>query len=194
MYNDDRIEDEVTRATAPFARGAQLENTLFYMGSLMSVLVSSKESGGRLCLLEYRSQPGHEPPPHIHLEQEELLYILEGEVEVYAPGQKSYVGAGQCLFIPRGQAHAWYVLTDELRMLILTQPGGLDSYFETMGTPATSLELPSAATTYAMDDPSRAIRIGAEFGMTILTPEETKELLPHYPGFGNKPTPRRVQS
>ena len=62
------------------------------MGSLMSFLVKSSQTRNGLCLLEYRSQPGHEPPPHIHLDQDEAFYLLEGELEVYCMGQ---VGDGE---------------------------------------------------------------------------------------------------
>ncbi|KAB0677541.1 cupin domain-containing protein [Aureimonas leprariae] len=182
-----------TARTVAFARGASVENSLFYMGSLMSVLASTDETGGAFSLLEYRSQPGHEPPPHIHLGQDEILYILEGEIEAYtADLTAAVVGAGQSLFLPRDQAHAWYVTSPRLRMLIMTNPAGIDSYFATMAEPATSLELPPGSVTYVMDDPARAIEIGARHGLRILTPDETRELLPNYPGFGATVAERRA--
>jgi len=46
------------------------------------------------------------------------------------------------------------------------------------------MELPPAATTYAQADPTQAIATGEKHGIKILTPAETTELLPHYPGFG----------
>jgi hypothetical protein len=51
-------------------------------------------------------------------------------------------------------------------------------------SPATSMELPPAATTYAQADPTQAIATGEKHGIKILTPAEALELLPHYPGFG----------
>jgi len=168
-----------------FVRGATVENTLFYMGSLLTVLASSEETNNGFTFLEYRSQPGHEPPPHIHINQDELIYVLDGEIEAYCQGEKVVVRSGECIFLPRNEAHAWYVLSPQLRMLFMTQPGGLDDYFSAMAsTPATSMELPSASITYALDDPAHAIKVGMNHGIRILTPDETKELLPHYPGFG----------
>jgi hypothetical protein len=60
----------------------------------------------------------------------------------------------------------------------------MDEYFEAMSSPATCMELPPAATTYALADPALAIATGERYGIKILTPIETAELLPHYPGFG----------
>ena len=171
--------------TRAFAAGPAIENSLFYMGSLMSVLVPTARTGGAFGMTEYRSRPGHEPPPHLHVGQDELLYILEGEIEAYTPDlDAAKVGAGQALFLPRDQAHAWYVTSAALRMLILTNPAGIDDYFTAMAEPATSLDLPPRGTTYAMADPAHAIAVGRRFGMRFLTPEETREQRPRYPGFG----------
>ncbi len=68
---------------------------------------------------------------------------------------------------------------------------GLDRYFIEMAEPATSMNLPTEAVTYMMDDPSHAIRLGAANGIRFLSPEEAAELLPHYPGFG---VPRKSRS
>lgn len=173
-----------------YAAHAELGNSLFYMGSLMSVLASTKRTSGAFSLMEYRSRPGNEPPPHRHLGQDELLYILEGEIEAYTPDLIAKIGVGGSLFLPRNQAHAWYVNSPTLRMLILTVPAGLDEYFAAMASPATSMELPAGAVTYLLDDPAHAIAIGQEHGIHILTPEQTRELLPRYPGFGASPEQR----
>ena len=75
-------------------------------------------------------------------------------------------------------------MSPKIRTLIMTNPGGMDEYFEAMSSSATCMELPPAATTYALADPALAIATGERFGIKILTPVETAELLPHYPGFG----------
>lgn len=49
-----------------FVRGSAIENAMFYMGSLLTVLASSEDTNNGFNLLEYRSQPGHEPPPQVH--------------------------------------------------------------------------------------------------------------------------------
>jgi hypothetical protein len=99
-------------------------------------------------------------------------------------GQVKTARAGETVFLPRMQAHAFYFLSPTLRFLALVQPGGMDGYFEAMSSPTTSMEIPANATTYTDFDPAPAIALAAKYGMKILTPEETTELLPHYPGFG----------
>ncbi len=106
-------------------------------------------------------------------------------------GEVRTVRAGETIFLPRNQAHAFYYLSPTLRFLALVQPGGLDGYFEAMSSPATSMELPESAYVIALSDPAPAIELAAKHGVKMLTPAETAELLPHYPGFG---VPRKNRS
>jgi quercetin dioxygenase-like cupin family protein len=169
-----------------YKRTAALKNTLAYMGSLMTVLVDGSETKRQFALMEYRAKPGNEPPPHVHELEDEALYILEGEIEAYQGDEVVTLGPGECLFAPKGTPHAWYILTPHLRMLIMVQPSRSDQYFRQMGSPTLSMELPSDGVTYAMSDPEHAISVGRQYGIKILSPEETKAALPKYPGFGVK--------
>jgi quercetin dioxygenase-like cupin family protein len=177
-----------------FVRNAIAETTRSYTGGLMTFLVTSAETENRFCLLEVRTQPGYEPPPHLHYDQDEVFYVLEGELEVYCMGQVRTVRAGEAVFLPRQQAHAFYFLSP-IRFLALVQPGGLDGYFEAMSSPATSMEIP-VGTIHSDLAPALAklnevIELAAKYGVKMLNPTETAELLPHYPGFG---VPRDARS
>jgi quercetin dioxygenase-like cupin family protein len=168
-----------------FKRTADSSNTFAYMGSLMSFLVEGEETNRQFALMEYRAKPGNEPPPHIHEWEDETLYILEGEVEVYQGDAVLRLGPGDCLFTPKGTPHAWYILTSTVRILGMVAPAHIDLYFkEMMSLQAQSIELPAGAVTYAMDDPQRAISLGRRHGCRFLSPEETRQALPKYPGFG----------
>lgn len=142
-------------------------------------LASTEATGGAFSLLEYRSRLGNEPPPHLHVGRDELLYIVEGEIEAYTGDVVTIVRTGQA----RSGARL-VVNSPALRMLILTIPAGLDHYFSAMAEPATSMVLPEGGLNYIMADPAHAIAVGRRFGIHILTPAETSTLLPGYPGFG----------
>jgi quercetin dioxygenase-like cupin family protein len=172
-----------------FQRAATLDTTMTYMGSIMSFLARGDDTAGRFALMEFQSQPGNEPPPHIHEWENELCYVLEGTVEFYCDSKVILAGPGDVVFVPQGMPHAFYIRSPRLRMLILVQATGahpvtLDRYFTEMAEPATSMELPKDAVTYVMGDPTQAIALGAKNGCRILSPDETSTMLPHYPGFG----------
>ncbi len=176
---------------SPFARGPILESSKFYMGSLITFLVKGSESGGRYALVKVSAKGGNEPPPHFHQWENETWYILEGLVEFFWEGQEKsiMVRAGESVFLPRGVAHGVYYHSPAVQMLLIAQgdsehPVGMDTYFVQMAEPATSMELPKDAITYVMDNPEHAMRIGVKNGIILLSPEDTVQKLPHYPGFG----------
>ena len=183
------IEREEKQLATPFARAATIDSTFSYMGSLMTFLAKSSETGGRFALMEFYTKPGNEPPPHVHEREHELYFVLEGSMRFYCEGEILDIKAGEVVFLPQGKAHAFNCTSPVVRTLILVQaigadPVGLDNYFLAMGEPAGDMSLPRDATTYAVADPERAIRIGALNGIRILSPLETELELPQYPGFG----------
>jgi hypothetical protein len=94
------------------------------------------------------------------------------------------LGRGQCLFTPMGEPHAWYILTPMVRILILVEPAFSDRYFREMGQPTGEMFLPSGQSTYAQSSPEHAMAVAKKYGIKILTPEETRQAFPKYPGFG----------
>jgi quercetin dioxygenase-like cupin family protein len=180
-----------------YQRTATVDSTVSYMGSMMSFLAKGEETGGSFALMEFRTKAGNEPPPHIHDWEHEMYYVLEGSIEFYCEDKVLTVGQGEVVFLPQGKPHAFYIRSSFVRTLILIQavsdhPVGLDRYFVGMGEPATSMDLPSNAITHIMSDPGRVIRLGAENGIRILSPEEAAAALPQYPGFGANVAPARA--
>jgi quercetin dioxygenase-like cupin family protein len=174
-----------------FARGPKLENTRSYMGSLMSFLIDGNETQGRTAIVEGIARPGNEPPPHVHLWEDELYYVLQGRAEFFIEDQEQSVSAGdgEIVFLPRGKAHAIYLLSDRFRFLLLAQAigdhqVGLDSMFRELSEPAMSMDLPKDAITYAAADPEEVVKMGLRNGVQFLAPADVKERLPNYPGFG----------
>ena len=176
---------------SPFARESVLDTSKFYMGNLVTFLVRGHETGGRYALVKGSAKVGNEPPPHFHQWENETWYVLEGLLEFFWEGQEKsvMVRTGESVFLPRGVAHAVYYRSSTLQVLLIAQadgehPVGLDTYFEQVSEPATSMELPKDAVTYVMDDPEKAMKIAIANGVILLSPEETARRLPHYPGFG----------
>jgi len=165
----------------PFQRRESREASVYYMGSLLTFLAESKDTGGAFSLFELLMKPGNEPPPHIHHNEDELYYVLEGNASVFIGDEEFQVVPGDCIFLPRAKAHAFIVRTDRFRMLFFCQPGGAEGYFRAMmSSPADELELPTGAVNYSMADVQDAIDKGVEFGLEFLTPSGVEDLLPGF--------------
>jgi quercetin dioxygenase-like cupin family protein len=72
-----------TQTPGAFVRGANLDTSMMYMGSIMSFLVRAHDTDGRFAMVEYRARPGNEPPPHVHLWEHEIYFVLEGKIEFH---------------------------------------------------------------------------------------------------------------
>ena len=170
-----------------YRRGVEIANSMHYMGSVLTVLAKGQETQGRFAILEVTGRAGNEPPPHYHEWEDEVFYILEGEIGFYV-GDKTFTARpGQLVFLPQGKPHAFHVLTPVMRVLNMVHATGNhpvehDRYFIEMAQPADSLQLPPNGVY-----PARAIQVAAAHGIIILSPRQARQALPQYPGFGFPP-------
>lgn len=95
------------------------------------------ETHGAFAVFETLVPPGGGTPPHVHTREDELFYVLEGEVTFRADGN-SFTGRPGCwVTLPRGTKHQFLNLTQhDTRMLIIATPAGIEKFFEEIGTSA----------------------------------------------------------
>jgi mannose-6-phosphate isomerase-like protein (cupin superfamily) len=156
-----------------------------YPGNLVTSLVSSGETENRFCLFEAQMQTGNEPPLHLHEDRDVVLYISEGEMDVYCGTEVRRVSTGDAVFLPRLLPFTYRVLSPIVRFLAEYQPGnGVEGFFEGLSEPVSSTEYPTGATASHRPDLASILAVAAQHGIKFLTPAETAELLPH----ANKPS------
>ena len=178
----------MNNATSPlkaFKRAPALGLSQWYRGILMTNLAEAKDTAGAFLLNEGMLAPGTEPPPHVHSREDEFMYVLEGEFDVYVGHEAFKVEAGECVFLPKFTPHAFVIRSPRLRILALLTPAGFEEAFRGMSKPAQRLELPTGAATYSDADPEEIVRRFAEYGVRFLAPNEVADQLPLYP----KPLP-----
>jgi DNA-binding transcriptional MerR regulator/quercetin dioxygenase-like cupin family protein len=95
--------------------------------------VSARDTAGALCVFEFKGRGGG--PLHAHPEQDEWIYVLDGEVEIAAAGKRSRAGAGESVFLPRGVAHSWFSVSGKpVKILDVYQPAGkMEAFFREVG-------------------------------------------------------------
>lgn len=94
--------------------------------------VSQKDTGGAWSLFESRVPAGFGVPLHLHHEQEEWFWILQGEFEFEVGGEVHRLGPGASQFAPRHVPHRWRKTGEaDGVMLILAQPSaGMEDFFD----------------------------------------------------------------
>jgi mannose-6-phosphate isomerase-like protein (cupin superfamily) len=170
-----------TQPLKVFKRGPSLEDSKWYKGLLTTYLAEKNDTNGAFSIIDATTEPGKEPPPHIHTHEDELFYVLEGEFDVYVGKEAFKVGVGECIFLPRLKPHAFVIRSPQLRVLALFSPAGLEQAFKTMVQPAEKLEIPQGMETYATADLTKTLAILNQYGVRNLTSEEIAEQLPLYP-------------
>jgi mannose-6-phosphate isomerase-like protein (cupin superfamily) len=96
-------------------------------GPRMEVKASADETGGRFGLIE--SHQVGDVPLHVHEDDDEAFYILEGEYEIRCGDQTFQAGPGTFVYLPHGVPHAQTLKSDTAKKLILIAPGGFENWF-----------------------------------------------------------------
>ena len=79
----------------------------FFLNHLATVKVGAGGSDSGLTLVEFVAPRGFGPPLHVHTEEDELMYVLEGEIRIDLGGGDSTVVVGRrgCHAAARHPAH-----------------------------------------------------------------------------------------
>jgi len=143
---------------------ATLEETdpQWFLGSQIWLRASASQTGGALGLVEQLVPPGFGSPYHIHRNEDESFYVLEGQVRFFTGGQSYVLGAGGFAFLPRGIAHGFRTEGETVsRSLLLATPGGFVDFVA---------ELSSSAAPAGPPDMGALMAAAARYGIEILGP------------------------
>ena len=93
---------------------------------------SSPDSTGtrNLVVVEVRFDPDSGHDFHKHPNQEEVIYVVEGEIEQWVGPEKRTLGAGDSAFIGKNEVHASFNASDRVaKILAILGPSiGQDGY------------------------------------------------------------------
>jgi quercetin dioxygenase-like cupin family protein len=86
-------------------------------------LATGAQTAETFTLVEEQAQRGESVPLHLHRDDPESFYVLEGEITIYfdeEPGVRA--SAGSFAHIPGGHVHGFRIESETARYLILTTP------------------------------------------------------------------------
>jgi quercetin dioxygenase-like cupin family protein len=113
------MEDQQMR---PYALKAGAGATYRY-GIDFTVKAGELRGGPRLAFIEYTTRAGEEPPDHTHATEDEIFYVLKGELAFRCGDETFEVGVGGFIFLPRGLEHGYQIRSDnEVKLLVITSP------------------------------------------------------------------------
>jgi len=86
-------------------------------------LATGEQTGGAFSLVDEQAGRGESVPLHVHRDDMESFYVLEGELTLYLgdqPGTRA--AAGSFAHIPGGTVHGFRIESEKARYLILMTP------------------------------------------------------------------------
>ena len=136
------------------------ENRMMIWGLIpLAIKVSSKDTGGALFSFEHRNMGKGGPPRHVHHEQDEWFYVIDGEFAMEVGEEKFRLKPGDSFLAPRKVPHAWACVSEKGTILTTLAPAGS---FETF-----ILDTAKQAT---LPSPEEIAKAFAAHGMTVVGP------------------------
>lgn len=165
MTSNSNPQNQVASTCPAFAvpSGAdRVGKVLSVVGDEIRIKISSRDTNGAFAVAEDFTPPNAGPPLHLHHEQDEWWYVLDGEFLFEVDGEKIHAGPGFTVFAPRGSRHTFQnVGSKPGRTIVTVVPGGLDLFFE---------EIDSTVPAGTIPDPSTLDVLFRKYGMELLGP------------------------
>lgn len=98
-------------------------------------VLSGEDTGGTYSLIDFTmaAPPAPGPPPHIHEDADECVYVLEGTLEMGLGDERRTAAAGSVMLAPRGTLHSLAnVGPGPARFVVVLAAPGFEGYWREM--------------------------------------------------------------
>jgi quercetin dioxygenase-like cupin family protein len=148
--------------------GPDTQSAIWFLGALSQVRLSGEQTGGAFSLTDNLNRRGHGSSVHIHDQEDETLFVLDGELRVIVGEEEHTAGPGTVAVLPRRLRHAYVVTSATARFLTLHAPAGFEQFAAEVGEPARALTLPPPPA--GPPDVATLAQTAVLHGITILAP------------------------
>jgi len=107
-----------------------------FHGALVVMKATAVTTAGQLAVMESTYPPGLSVREHVHDGEDEMFYLLAGELSGFCGADSWSAGRGSFVFVPRGCRHGFTVTSAEpATALVITGPPRLDQQIVDRGEP-----------------------------------------------------------
>ena len=111
--------------TQPYALAREDGQALWFLGTLVIVKATGEQTGGAFGLIDNLMPAGFASPYHMHRNEDESFYVVEGEMTFYVGDERVKAGLGVRLRTARGTSRVRGRGTDAGQDTPAKLPGGL---------------------------------------------------------------------
>ena len=138
------------------------------LGMLQTIKISRQDTAGQFGLIEIVLPAGIGTPWHVHPEEDEWFYVLEGAMTIWVAETQLSLKAGSLAFGPKGVPHTFYTETGGAKVLVGFAPMQYEGFIREVGEPAPARVLPPPLE--GPPDMARLAPIAKRNGFEILGP------------------------
>jgi quercetin dioxygenase-like cupin family protein len=155
----------------------QVDQRIFFRALGTTYKVLSKTVNGSAAIVEHTVESKSiGAPMHKHTHEDEISYVLEGELSVIQGGKVQTAKQGEYIVKPRGIFHTFWNATNErIRFLEVITPGNFEYYFAELapfleaGKPPQMDKIRETGVKYGLIvDPTGAEEIIKKYGLNPL--------------------------
>ncbi len=104
---------------------------LSVLGSPVTIKLRGEDTGGAFSQVIAGANPNDGPPLHVHHNEDEAFYVLEGELEIRIGDELHAATPGTLVYGPKGIPHTFRnVGSTYAEMLVTLIPAGFENFFE----------------------------------------------------------------
>lgn len=157
-----------TEQSRPFVVPSDKGLAVWHIDTLFSFKALAEGTGGRLAAWEQLLPHRSSPPLHVHRNDDEAWFVLDGELTFQVQDATFTASAGSFVWAPRGLPHTFRVDSPTARLLGLAVPAAFDRFVRATGRPAEAATLPIPPAG-PVDMPA-LVAAAREHGMELLGP------------------------
>jgi len=144
---------------------------VWFLDTLVTIHVRHETGSDKISLLEHNARRGDSPPLHVHRREDEVFFVVEGQVLIHVPDEQDVtLGSGQSFLAPKGQPHTYRVESEGARWLTVTNGTDFENFVRAASRPAEKNELPPASAPPTDEQAAQLAQLSASFGIDLVGP------------------------
>jgi quercetin dioxygenase-like cupin family protein len=114
---------------------------LWFTTAHLTILLPQAQAADGISLIEHHMAKDFAVPLHIHRDEEESFYVLDGELRLQMDDRIRTLNAGEAVRVAPGVAHSFRIVSPQARFLTMTN-GRFEDMVRSLARPADKPELP----------------------------------------------------
>jgi quercetin dioxygenase-like cupin family protein len=118
----------------PYVSQADEHEQLEWLGGgITEILLDAEHTGGNLSVFRSTVPTPTASPVHVHPAEDEIFVLLKGSGLIWVGDRRYPITAGGVAFLPRDVPHAYRLTSDDVDMLAISTPSGMEGFFRAAG-------------------------------------------------------------